>query len=122
MLVLGPRPVTGYAAGHKPSALVAELQRRRPGWRYADVADADQAAAEARAWAGRPVAVVVEGADSRGSVELAGTVLADVPDAVVVYGGLRRADDPGTRTVHTHGTGAATAVAAADVLLGEDTS
>ena len=119
VLVLVPRPVTGYAAGHKPSALVAELQRRRPGWRYADVADADQAAAEARAAGGRPVAVVVEGTDGRRNADLASAVLAEVPDAVVVHGGLRREDDPGSRTVHTHGTGAATAVAAADVLLGE---
>ena len=41
---------------------------------------------------------------------------------MVVYGGLRGGDDPGARTVHTHGTGAATAVAAADVLLGEGTA
>jgi hypothetical protein len=46
-------------------------------------------------------------------------VLDATPDAVVVYGGLARADDPGTRTVHTHGTGLATAEAAADLLLGE---
>jgi beta-N-acetylhexosaminidase len=119
VLVLVPRPVTGYAAGHKPSALVAELQRRRPGWRYVDVADADQAVAEVRAADGRPVAVVTEGADSRDNAALARAVLEHAPAAVVVYGGLRRADDPGARTVHTHGTGAATAVAAADVLLGE---
>jgi hypothetical protein len=111
--------VTGYAAGHKPSALVAELQRRRPGWRYVDVADADRAVAEVRAADGRPVAVVTEGADSRDNAALARAVLEHAPAAVVVYGGLRRADDPGARTVHTHGTGAATAVAAADVLLGE---
>ncbi len=122
VLVLVPRPVTGYAAGHKPSALVAELQRRRPGWRYADVADADLATAEARAADGRPVALVLEGADSARSAAVARAVLAEVPDAVVVYGGLRREDDPGSRTVHTHGTGAATAVAAADVLLGEVTA
>ena len=122
MLVIVPRPVTGYAAGHKPSTLLAELQRRRPGWTYVEVADERRAAAEARAAAGRPVAVVAEGADGRRTAALAGAILAAAPDAVVVYGGLRRDDDPGTRTVHTHGTGAATAVAAADVLLGEGTA
>jgi hypothetical protein len=75
--------------------------------------------AEVRLADGRPVAVVTEGAGSRDNAALARAVLEHAPDAVVVYGGLRRADDPGTRTVHTHGTGAATAVAAADVLLGE---
>lgn len=119
VLVIVPRPVTGYAAGHKPSALLAELQRRRPGWTYVEVADEPRAADEARASAGRPVVVVAEGADGRRTAALAGAILSVAPDAVVVYGGLRRADDPGTRTVHTHGTGAATAVAAADVLLGE---
>ena len=117
-----PRAVTGYAAGHKPSALVAELQRRRPGWQYVDVAGAAHAATEAGTAAGRPVAVVVEGADGRRTTELVGAVLGQAPDAVVVYGGLRRLDDLGSRTVHTHGTGAATAVAAADVLLGEVTA
>ncbi len=50
-------------------------------------------------------------------------VLERRPDAVVVHGGLRRDDEGttwGTRTVHTHGTGAATAVAAVNVLLGEE--
>jgi len=122
VLVLVPRAVTGYAAGHKPSALVAELQRRRPGWQYVDVAGAAQAATEAGTAAGRPVAVVVEGADGRRTTELVGAVLGQAPDAVVVYAGLRRVDDLGSRTVHTHGTGAATAVAAADVLLGEVTA
>ena len=122
VLVLVPRPVTGYAAGHKPSALVAELQRRRPGWRYAEVADPDQATTEVLAAAGRPVAVLVGGTASARGTAVVHAVLAEVPDTVVVYGGLRREDDPGSRTVHTHGTGAATAVAAADVLLGEVTA
>jgi beta-N-acetylhexosaminidase len=122
VLVLVPRAVAGYAAGHKPSALLAELQRRRPGWQYADVADADQATAEALAAGGRPVALVLEGADGARSAAVAHAVLAEVPDAVVLHGGLRREDDPGSRTVHAHGTGAATAVAVADVLLGEVTT
>ncbi|MEP9380846.1 glycoside hydrolase family 3 protein [Nocardioides cheoyonin] len=116
-VVLAPAAALGYAAGRRPSELLAELARRRPGWPVVDVTDAAAAAAAARAAApAREVLVVVEGNDPRH--DLVGAVLAQVPDAVVAYGGLARPDDPGARTLHTHGTGAATAVAAADVLLG----
>lgn len=121
VLVVLPRPVTGYAAGHKPSALVTELQRRRPGWQLVDVTDAEQAAAEAASAGARPVLLVVESADRGHDAAVARAVLAAAPGAVVVYGGLSRSDHPGARTVHSHGTGAATAVATADVLLGEVT-
>jgi hypothetical protein len=46
-------------------------------------------------------------------------VLEEHPRAVVVYGGLPTPEDAGRRTVHTFGTGAATAAATADLLLGE---
>ena len=66
---------------------------------------------------------VVEGADTHALAPAVAAVLERRPDAVVVHGGLRRDDEGttwGTRTVHTHGTGAATAVAAVNVLLGEE--
>jgi hypothetical protein len=46
-------------------------------------------------------------------------VLGTDPAAVIVYGGLPTPDDRGARTVHAHGTGAATATAVIDLLLGE---
>lgn len=119
-VVVVPRPVTGYAAGRKPSAFVTELQRRRPGWRvveHLDVADADDHGAD--------VLVVVEGSDTHALAPVVAAVLDRRPGAVVVHGGLRRDDEGttwGTRTVHTHGTGAATAVAAVSVLLGEEST
>ena len=115
-VVVVPRPATGYAAGGKPSALVTELQRRRPGWRVVERLE------EAEPDDG-DVLVVVEGADTHALAPAVAAVLERRPDAVVVHGGLRRDDEGttwGTRTVHTHGTGAATAVAAVNVLLGEE--
>jgi beta-N-acetylhexosaminidase len=118
-VVVVPRPVTGYAAGRKPSALVTELQRRRPGWRVVEhLDDADSGDLEAA-----DVLVVVEGSDTHALAPAVAAVLDRRPDACVVHGGLRRDDEGtswGTRTVHTHGTGAATAVAAVSVLLGEE--
>ncbi|RYU11920.1 beta-N-acetylhexosaminidase [Nocardioides iriomotensis] len=113
-VVVVPRPVTGYAAGRKASALVAELQARRPGWRFAESLD-DTVPAE-----DTDVLVVVEGADTVALAPAVAAVLDVRPDAVVVHGGLRRADDQGARTIHTHGSGAATARATALLLLGEE--
>ncbi len=121
VLVVVPRTGHRVRGRAQPSALVGELQRRRPGWRLVDVADAERAAAEVAGAGARPVLLVVESADSGHDAAVARAVLAAAPEAVVVYGGLSRADHPGPRTVHSHGTGAATAVATADVLLGEVT-
>jgi len=116
--VLVPARGVGYAAGRTSSALVEELRRRRPGWRVVDVEDAEAAVAQARAATGDLV-VVLEGSDPHRHHPLVGAVLEVAPAAVVVHGGLRRDDDPGERTVHTHGTSAGTAVAVADLLLGD---
>jgi beta-N-acetylhexosaminidase len=113
-VVVVPRPVAGYAAGDKPSTLVAELQRRRPGWPVVEGIDAVEAPV------GTDVLVVVEGFDTAALAPAVQAVLARRPDAVVVHGGLRRPDDLGARTIHTHGTGAATARATVQLLLGKD--
>jgi beta-N-acetylhexosaminidase len=116
-VVVVPRPVTGYAAGHKPSALVAELQRRRPGWRLVEGPEGLDVPG------GTDVLVVVEGMDTAALAPTVRAVLDGRPDAVVVHGGLPRDDDGdawGTRTVHSFGTGAATARAVVRLLLGEE--
>ena len=108
----------GMAAGERPSALLAELRRRRPRWAIQPVVQPDVAAeAAARAAAdGGEVVVVVEGTAVRH--DLVQAVLTVAPAAVIVYGSLRRDQDPGLRTIHTHGTGAASAVAVVGALLG----
>jgi beta-N-acetylhexosaminidase len=115
-LVLTPRAALGYAAGQRPSELVAELRRRRPRWQVRAVSEPGEAASAAAEAAGGVLLVVEGHAVDRGLVD---AVLAAAPEAVVVYGGLPRAEDSGARTLHTHGTGAASAVAGADALLGE---
>jgi beta-N-acetylhexosaminidase len=111
-VVLVPPAQLGMAAGRIPSALLAELHERRPHWRQVPVADPASAAAAATG----DVLIVVEGSDPHH--DLVRAVLERAPDAVVAYTGLRRADDPGARTLHTHGPGAASARAAAQALAG----
>jgi beta-N-acetylhexosaminidase len=116
-VVLVPTPRIAYAAGRTSSALVAALVDRRPGWQVVEVDDA-AAAAEA-VDESRPTLVVVEGRPDPRNAEVVRAVLRRRPDAVVVYGGLARPDDAGERTMHTYGAGAATALAAVELLLGE---
>lgn len=117
-VVLTPPAALGMAAGERPSALVTELRRRRPDWEVAVPGDPAEAGALAREAAvrDRQVVLIVEGHDPQHA--LVSEVLATTPEAIVVHGGIQRAGDPGARTVHTHGTGAASAAATADVLLG----
>jgi beta-N-acetylhexosaminidase len=109
-VVVATEAEAGYAAGRVPSALLAQLRERRPAWPVLEVPDVP---------AERDVLVVVEGLRTSAADRVVRDVLAVRPDAVVVYGGLARPDDPGDRSVHTHGTGLATAVATVDLLLGE---
>jgi beta-N-acetylhexosaminidase len=104
----------GFAAGRRESTLVRLLQQRRPQWRFLDRPEA--AAAESH---GRPLLVLVEGRVDDAGDRLLHDLLAARPDAVVVYGGLPRRDDPGINTVHTFGGGAASAHAVVDLIAGE---
>jgi hypothetical protein len=83
-----------------------------------DVDGPDAARAAARD-AGAEVLVVVEGRPDPMHARAVAAVLEEHPRSVVVYGGLPTPEDAGRRTVHTFGTGAATAAATADLLLGE---
>jgi hypothetical protein len=113
-VVLVPVAKVGYAAGRVPSALVRELRERRRDWTVCEVTGP----AEARdaLHAGHRPIVVVEGQHDPAHLETVAAVLDADPDAVVVYGGLAREDDRGTHTVHSFGTGAATAAAVADLV------
>jgi beta-N-acetylhexosaminidase len=111
-VVVATEPDTGFAAGRVPSALLGLLRERRPHWRVVEPADVP---------ADGDALVVVEGLREPRADAVVRAVLAANPGAVVVYGGLARADDPGERTVHTHGTGAATARATVDLVLGDAT-
>jgi beta-N-acetylhexosaminidase len=115
-VVLVPRPEIGYAAGRVPSALACELGERRPDWDVTEVDGPDQALAALRD--GYGAVLVVEGPHGAAQTRTVGAVLDAAPDAVVVYGRLPRDDDPGERTIHSYGTGAAAAVAVADLLTG----
>jgi beta-N-acetylhexosaminidase len=116
-VVLVPRAPMSYAAGRADSALVTRLRSARPGWPVHDVRGPDEA--RAVAGTGGEVLVVVEGRPDPSYAAVVAAVLEDHPRAVVVYGGLPTPHDAGGRTVHTHGTGAATAEATLDQLLGE---
>ncbi|QWZ09431.1 glycoside hydrolase [Nocardioides panacis] len=121
-VVLVPRAAVSYAAGRTDSALVSGLRSARPGWPVHDVRDPDEARAAASGAgpdAGLEVLLVVEGRPDPSYAAVVAAVLADHPRAVVVYGGLPTPHDAGGRTVHTHGTGAATAAATLDLILGE---
>jgi beta-N-acetylhexosaminidase len=103
----------GFAAGRRESTLVRLLQQRRPQWRFLDRPQAAGSDSDG------PLLVLVEGRlDDEGSRLLHGLMDAR-PDAVVVYGGLPRPDDPGANTVHTFGGGAASARAVVNLILGE---
>jgi beta-N-acetylhexosaminidase len=115
-LLLVTRSAESIAAGSVRSALVSVLGERRPDWPVREVRDADQARAAATGAAGE-VLVVVEGRPDPVHPAVVAAVLEEVPDAVVVYGGLPTPDDRGERTVHTYGTGCATALATARLLL-----
>jgi hypothetical protein len=115
--IVVPEPKMGYAAGRSRSVLVSMLRDRRPGWPVTEVGDADGARVAASTDGG--TLVVVEGRPDPLHGAVVAAVLETDPDAVVVYGGLPTPDDRGERTVHTHGTGAATATAVIDLLLGE---
>lgn len=114
--VLVTRSAESVAAGPMPSALVSLLGERRPDWPVREVHDPGQARAAVAGAAGE-VLVVVEGRPDPVHAAVVAAVLEQVPDAVMVYGGLPTPDDRGERTVHTYGTGRATAAAAADLLL-----
>lgn len=115
-VVLVPGAKVGYAAGRVPSALVRELRQRRPDWEVAEVSGPSEARDALRQ--GRRPVVVVEGQHNPAHTDIVAAVLDAAPDAVVVYGGLARDEDRGTHTVHSFGTGAATATAVADLLTG----
>jgi len=117
-VVVVPRPPFGYAAGRVPSALVTRLRESRPAWEVREVDD--PATARRAAEGSGAVILVVEGRHDPDVAASVRAVLEAAPDAVVVYGGLPRPDDPGQHTIHTHGTGAAAARAVAARLLGED--
>ena len=117
-VVLVPRAAVSYAAGCAGSALVKRLRSARPGWPVHEVRDPDEARA-AVLDAGGEVLLVVEGRPDPSYAAVVAAVLETHPQAVVVYGGLPTPHDAGGRTVHTHGTGAATAAATLDLLLGE---
>ena len=117
-VVVFPRPPFGYAAGRMPSALLTRLRASRPSWQVREVDD--PLAARRAAQGAGAVLLVVEGRYDPDVAASVRAVLEVAPDAVVVYGGLARADDPGRHTVHSHGTGAATARAVAGLLLGDD--
>ncbi len=117
-LVVVAQTAVGFAAGRRESALVSVLRRRRPGWRLLDVGSPDEAGRCVDQAPGRSVVLLVEGRPdprTRAAVE---AVLARRPDAVVVYGGVAGAADPGDRAIHTFGGGRATAEAVADLMLG----
>ena len=121
-VVLVPRAAVSYAAGRAGSALVDRLRSARPGWPVHDVRGPDEARAAvlgAGLDAGGEVLLVVEGRPDPSYAAVVAAVLETHPQAVVVYGGLPTPHDAGGRTVHTHGTGAATAAATLDLLLGE---
>ena len=118
-VVLAPEPEFGFAAGRSDSVLLQALAGRRPSWPVLTVASADESArvAAAAVAEGLDVLLVVEGRDPR--PELVEAVLAQAPTAVVVRTGLPQAHEPARRSVHTFGTGRATAEATVDLLLGE---
>ena len=115
-LLLVTRSAESIAAGSVPSALVSVLGERRPDWPVREVRDADEVRAAMAAAAGE-VVVVVEGRPDPVHPAVVAAVLEEAPGAVVVYGGLPTSGDRGERTVHTYGTGSATAVATAELLL-----
>ncbi len=125
VLVVATVPRVAYAAGRVRSALLAELAGRRPSWQVVEVdgpESVEQALASGTGDGSSPrdVLVVSEGRPDPVGRAAVAAVLARVPGAVVVHGGLPRSDDAGERTVHTYGTSAATAHAVADLLLRED--
>jgi beta-N-acetylhexosaminidase len=90
-LLLVTRSAESIAAGSVDSALVSVMGERRPDWPVREVRDADQARAAVAA--ASEVLVVVEGRPDPVHPAVVAAVLEEVPDAVVVYGGLPTADD-----------------------------
>ena len=107
---------TSIAAGDVRFPIARYLSNGRGAPAYAEVASADDARRELGGHAGVPVVVVTDG---RGGAEVVDTVRASAPSSVVVHTGpIGTVDGSASPVIRTWGGGAASAQAAAELILG----
>lgn len=106
---------TSIAAGDVRFPIARYLANGRSEGAYAEVGSADDARRELGEHAGMPVVVVTDG---RGGTEVVDTVRAADSSAVVVHtGAVGTSDNVAGPLIHTWGGGAASAQAAAELIL-----